>query len=65
MENHLFINSKFNAAKLVATHIKREKRIKRESDAFQGYSLAVYTPTDAIQMKDNQTTKQRRQWTLW
>ena len=37
--------------------MKREKRIKRESDAFQGYSLTIYTFTDTDQMNDNQAMK--------
>ena len=49
---------------LVAKRKKREKRIKRESDAFQGYSLAIYTPTDTVQMKDNQAVKQCCYWTV-
>ena len=60
---HLFINSNFNAAKLDDKRITREKSIKRESDAFQGYSLTIYTPTDTVQM-GNQATKQRQQWTV-
>ena len=32
----LFVNN-FNKAELVAERIKREKRIKRGSDAFQGF----------------------------
>ena len=55
----------FNKAKLVAKCIKPEMRIKHGSDAFQGYSLTIYTPTDTVQMKDNQTTKQHcEQWTV-
>ena len=57
----LVINSNFNSTKLVAKRIKREKCIKRESDAFQGYSLTLYTSTDTVQMKDNQATKQCHQ----
>ena len=49
---------------MVAKRIKREKRLKRGSDVFQGYRLTLYTPTDTVQMKDNQATKQRRQWTV-
>ena len=60
----MFIDGNFKKAELVAQHIKREKRIKRGNDAFQGYSLTIYTTTDTVQMKDNQATKQRRQWTV-
>ena len=61
--NDLFINSKFNKAKLVAKRIKREKRIKR-GDVFRGYNLTIYTPIDPVQVKDNQAKKQSRQWTV-
>ena len=39
---YYFTCSTFNTSKLVAKRIKREKRIKRGSDAFQGHSLTIY-----------------------
>ena len=56
---------KVNKAKLVAKRIKRKKRIKRGSVAFQGYSITIYTPIDNVKMKDNQTTKQRFERSQW
>ena len=50
--------------KLVDKRLKREKLIKRGSDAFQGYNFTIDTSADIVQMKDNHTTTQRREWTV-
>ena len=45
----------FNKAKLVAKRIKREERIKRGSDAFQGYNICTHRHCANEGQSDNDT----------